>query len=118
MNVNVIIAILETKGIITREEGEKVVEFINNKPQPTLLADAVDQVKELVSELAPILTDVERTAKAAAKKVTTKAVADIETVKEEVKQEAKTGAELIAEEVARAAEAAGGKQSTDTTDKK
>lgn len=48
MNLNAIIAILELKGIITREEGEKLVEHLANKPQSTMLADAVEQIKELV----------------------------------------------------------------------
>lgn len=48
MNLNAIIAILELKGIINREEGEKLVEHLANKPQSTVLADAVEQIKELV----------------------------------------------------------------------
>jgi hypothetical protein len=47
MNHNAIIATLELKGIITRAEGEKLVEHLNNVPQSTSLNDAVEQVKAL-----------------------------------------------------------------------
>lgn len=47
MNQNAIIATLEIKGIITRAEGEKLVEHLNNSPQSTSLNDAVEQVKKL-----------------------------------------------------------------------
>jgi len=56
MNFNAIIATLELKGILTREEGEKLVEFINNKPQSTSLADQVDQIKELFDAVKPAET--------------------------------------------------------------
>lgn len=47
MNITALIAVLEIKGILTRAEGEKLIEFVNNRPQSTLLADAVEQVKGL-----------------------------------------------------------------------
>jgi hypothetical protein len=49
MNFNAIIAVLEIKGIITRDEGEALVELLNNKPQSTALADAVEQINEVIT---------------------------------------------------------------------
>lgn len=43
-----VLALLEIKGLITRAEGEKMVEFINNSPQPSQLADAHVQVGEFI----------------------------------------------------------------------
>lgn len=103
MNLNIIIALLERKGILTREEGEKLVEFINNKPQPTLLADAVSQIEELVSATAPKIEAVAKDAEKLAK----------DTAKE---------AEKLAKQVAKDAEAIGNSktasQVTDTGEKK
>jgi hypothetical protein len=48
MNINAILAVLEVKGIISRAEGEKIAEHIANKPQSTMLSDAVEQIKEIV----------------------------------------------------------------------
>lgn len=50
MNFNTILALLEIKGVISREEGEKINEHVNNRPQSTHLADAVTQVRELLGE--------------------------------------------------------------------
>lgn len=88
MNVNVIIAVLERKGIITREEGEKLVEFINNKPQPTLLADAVAQIEELVSAAAPKIEAAVKSAKKTAAKAVEKAADEAAKVAEKVAADA------------------------------
>lgn len=86
MNFNALIAVLEIKGIITREEGEKLVEHFNNKPQSTLLADAVEQIKEIIEPgtalLAAIKPDVARVAQSEAKKVTTKVAAEAKKIEE------------------------------------
>lgn len=58
MNLNSIIALLEIKGIVSRDEGEKLVEYLNNKPQSTVLSDAVEQLKELVADTKPVLEQV------------------------------------------------------------
>jgi polyhydroxyalkanoate synthesis regulator phasin len=50
MNFNALIAVLVLKGVLTKDEGEKLVEHLNNKPQSTSLADMVEQVKEFVVE--------------------------------------------------------------------
>jgi hypothetical protein len=104
MNITLIIAILEIKGIITRAEGEKILEHWNNRPQPTLLADAVEQVKEFVTKELPALIKtvtpaVEATAKNEAKKAADKVV-----------EVAKTEAERVAEQVAADAAKAGEKK--------
>lgn len=90
MNVNAIIAVLEIKGIITREEGEKLSEHIANKPQSTLLADAVEQIKELISDELPKL-------KAVTQAEVKKAVAQ---AKPKVEAAAKTEANKVVSEVA------------------
>lgn len=48
MNFNALIAALVLKGVLTKEEGEKLVEHLANKPQSTQLADAIEQVKEFI----------------------------------------------------------------------
>lgn len=86
MNFNALIAVLEIKGIISREEGEKLVEHFNNKPQSTQLADAVEQITEILQPATHILDSVSKQvktiAKDEAKKVATKVaheVAEIDT---------------------------------------
>lgn len=113
MNQTALIALLELKGIITRAEGEKLVEFLNNRPQSTLLADAVTQVEELVSKGASFLGDVAKTAEKAAQRVADKAV---DVAKEEAKvvaSEAVDTAAALARGIAEDAETAGAK--TDQT---
>jgi membrane protein involved in colicin uptake len=109
MNFTAIIAILELKGVITREEGEKVIEFLNNKPQSTLLNDAVEQVKELVDQDLPAVLASAKTIESKAKAAATKAVEDLKPVADEAKQvadeakqvaeEAKDKVEEVAKEV-------------------
>lgn len=70
MNFTAIIAVLERKGIISRDEGEKLMEFLNNKPQSTMLNDAVEQIKDFIEEGPKAL---EAKLKAEAKKVASKA---------------------------------------------
>jgi hypothetical protein len=50
MNFNAIIAALVVKGILSKDEGEKLVEHLNNRPQSTSLAEMITQVKEFVVE--------------------------------------------------------------------
>ncbi len=94
MNQTALIALLEVKGLITRAEGEKLVEFLNNRPQSTLLADAVEQIEEFVTKEIPALIAtatpaIEATAKNEAKKAADKVIAA-----------AKTEAEKVAEAIA------------------
>jgi polyhydroxyalkanoate synthesis regulator phasin len=51
MNFNAIIAALVLKGILSKDEGEKLVEHLNNKPQSTSLAETIKQVSEFVTEV-------------------------------------------------------------------
>jgi hypothetical protein len=48
MNLNIIVALLETKGIITHDEAEKLVAYLANSPQPTDYRDAISEVKLLL----------------------------------------------------------------------
>lgn len=106
MNITLLIAILEIKGIITREEGEKLLEYFNNKPQPTLLADAVEQIKKLegITKEIPALIATATPAIVATAKNEAKKAAD------KVVEVAKTEAEKVAEAVAADAEKAGSKK--------
>lgn len=70
MNINALIAVLVLKGILSKDEGEKLVEHLNNKPQSTQLADAMEQVSEFISKQVPKLT-------AAAKKVAAKTAEEV-----------------------------------------
>lgn len=54
MNFNAIIAVLVIKQIITREEGEQLVEHLHDKPQSTELRDAITAVGEIIG--APVVT--------------------------------------------------------------
>jgi hypothetical protein len=55
MNANAIIATLVLKNIISQDEGEKLVEHLNNKPQSTVLSDAIADVTPLLNAPAPPL---------------------------------------------------------------
>lgn len=66
MNFNALIAVLVLKGILTKDEGEKLVEHINNKPQSTQLADTIEQIEEFITKRVPKLA---AAVKAEAKKV-------------------------------------------------
>lgn len=48
MNSNAVIALLVLKNIITQEEGEKVVEYLHDRPQSTVLADSINDIKPLL----------------------------------------------------------------------
>jgi vacuolar-type H+-ATPase subunit H len=112
MNFTAIIAVLERKGIITRSEGEALVEFLNNKPQSTMLADAVEQISEFIKEAPKIVAQATKAAKTEATKIANEAV-----------DTAKEVAETVAKEAAQIDEAVQGKtdtasKSADTTAKK
>jgi hypothetical protein len=48
MNFNALIAVLVIKNIISQEEGENLVEHLNDKPQSTVLRDAITSVGEII----------------------------------------------------------------------
>jgi hypothetical protein len=52
MNFNAIIAVLILKGVITEDEGTRLVEHLNDKPQSTVLRDSIAQVAEIVGKPA------------------------------------------------------------------
>lgn len=105
MNFTAIIALLERKGIITRDEGEAIIEFLNNKPQSTLLADAVEQVSEFVTGAPRIVAQATKAAKTEATKIAEKAVDTAREVASDV-------AETVATEAAQIDEAVQGKSDT------
>lgn len=53
MNQNALIAVLVRKGILTLDEGNKLAEHINNSPQSSQLADAIEQIREFIGTEAP-----------------------------------------------------------------
>lgn len=55
MNFNAIIAVLILKRVITEDEAERLVEYLNNKPQSTVLKDAIASVAEVIGKPAPIV---------------------------------------------------------------
>jgi hypothetical protein len=58
MNINAIVAILVAKGILAEDEAERIVQFVNDKPQSTVLRDAIDAIKPLLNSPAPQLPPV------------------------------------------------------------
>lgn len=48
MNINPVIAVLILKNIITQDEGQAIVDFVHDKPQSTVLADAIESIKALL----------------------------------------------------------------------
>lgn len=48
MNINSILAVLVLKNVITEEEAERIAEYIHDKPQSTVLADAISDIKPLL----------------------------------------------------------------------
>lgn len=48
MNQNAIIAVLILRNIITHDEGQAIVDHIHDKPQSTVLADAINDIKPLL----------------------------------------------------------------------
>jgi hypothetical protein len=47
--MNALIAVLVIKGILTRDEGDALVEHLNDKPQSTVLADAITVISEIIA---------------------------------------------------------------------
>lgn len=78
MNFNALVAVLVLKGVLGREEAEKLVEYLNNKPQSTLLADTIEQIQEFITIVTPKLD---------------------KSVKDEVKKVAAKTAEKVAHDV-------------------
>lgn len=76
MNMNAIIASLVIKGIYTTEEGEKMSEYLNNKPQSPYLSDAIEQVKEFIKGDSPAAKKVTAAAKKVAADTAEQKVAD------------------------------------------
>lgn len=50
MNLNVLLAVLEHKAIITSEEAEKLAEHLKNGIQSVSYKDALEQVKKLLKD--------------------------------------------------------------------
>lgn len=90
MNMNAILAILERKGIITREEGEKVAEYLNNHVQSTQLAVVAEDIKDLIDkELPKVLANaVKSEAKTAAKDAVDSAEKEAKTAEVDAAKEA------------------------------
>lgn len=55
MNFNAIIAVLILKSIITEDEGNRLVEHLNDKPQSTVLRDAIAAVAEVIGKPVPVV---------------------------------------------------------------
>jgi hypothetical protein len=55
MNFNAIIAVLILKLVITEDEGLRLVEHLNDKPQSTVLRDAIAAVAEVIGKPVPIV---------------------------------------------------------------
>lgn len=53
MNFNAIIAVLILKSVITEDEGERLVIHLNDKPQSTVLKDAIAAVAEVIGKPQP-----------------------------------------------------------------
>ena len=87
MNMNAVIAVLVLKGIITIDEGEKLVEFLNNKPQGPMLADVMAQVGEFVTEEKQEVGKVAGESKSAGKKAVDAAKHVAGEVEEKIKED-------------------------------
>jgi type IV secretory pathway VirB10-like protein len=55
MNFNAIIAVLILKSVITEDEGERLVEHLNDKPQSTRLSDSIAAVADVIGKPEPAL---------------------------------------------------------------
>lgn len=55
MNFNAIIAVLILKSVITEDEGQRLVEHLNDKPQSTVLKDAIAAVAEVIGKPVPVV---------------------------------------------------------------
>ena len=53
MNFNALIAVLVLKKVITEEEASLLVTHINDKPQSTMLSNAIASIKEVLDEATP-----------------------------------------------------------------
>lgn len=53
MNFNALIAVLVLKSILTEDEAERLVEHLNDKPQSTVLKDAIAAVAEVIGKPQP-----------------------------------------------------------------
>lgn len=53
MNFNALIAVLVLKSILTEDEAERLVEHLNDKPQSTVLKDAIAAVAEVIGKPVP-----------------------------------------------------------------
>lgn len=53
MNFNALIAVLILKSVITEDEGQRLVEHLNDKPQSTVLRDAIAAVAEVIGKPQP-----------------------------------------------------------------
>lgn len=54
MNFNALIAVLILKSVITEDEGQRLVEHLNDKPQSTVLKDAIAAVAEVIGKPVPV----------------------------------------------------------------
>jgi hypothetical protein len=52
MNFNAIIAVLVLRSVITEDEATQLVEHLNDKPQSTVLRDAIAQIAEIIGKPA------------------------------------------------------------------
>lgn len=50
MNQNMLIAVLQAKGIINEDEAYKLVDFLSNSPVPSYYKDAQAAVKKLLAK--------------------------------------------------------------------
>jgi len=48
--MNVIIAVLILRNIITEDEGQRIVDFIHDRPQSKILTDAIADVAEIIGK--------------------------------------------------------------------
>lgn len=55
MNFNALIAVLILKSVITEDEGQRLVEHLNDKPQSTVLRDAIAAVAEVIGKPANVV---------------------------------------------------------------
>jgi hypothetical protein len=53
MNFNALIAVLVLKSVLTEDEAERLVEHLNDKPQSTVLRDAIAAVAEVIGKPQP-----------------------------------------------------------------
>ena len=49
--MNLILAILQVKGVISTEEAERIAEYMANAPQPYRYSEALREVKNLTEQI-------------------------------------------------------------------